>query len=66
MALTQRSQRTQRNRAVWLGGALLLLLVVVLLGAAMLGAERLPILDLSEQQWSILYDIRVPHFAWGV
>ncbi|MBK8466367.1 MAG: iron ABC transporter permease [Chloracidobacterium sp.] len=65
MALTQRSQRTQRNRAVWLGGALLLLLVVVLLGAAMLGAERLPILDLSEQQWSILYDIRVPRILLG-
>ncbi len=33
-----------------LGGLLLIALVVVLIGAAMLGAERLPLFDLTEQQ----------------
>ena len=65
MVLTPRSQRTKRNRAVWLGAVLLLLLIVVLIGAAMLGAERLPIFDLSEQQRSILYDIRLPRIVLG-
>ena len=32
------------------GGGLLLLLIIVLFGAAMLGAERLPLFDLTEQQ----------------
>lgn len=43
-----------------LGGLLLAALIVVLIGAAMLGAERLPLFDLNEQQRSILYDIRLP------
>ena len=65
MVLTQRSQGTQRNRAVLLGGVLLLLLAFVLIGAAMLGAERLPIFDLNEQQRSILFDIRLPRILLG-
>ena len=48
-----------------LGGVLFLILVIVLMGAAMLGAERLPLFDLSEQQRSILYDIRVPRILLG-
>ena len=31
----------------------------------MVGAERLPIFDLSEQQQSILYDIRLPRILLG-
>ncbi|MFM9905449.1 MAG: iron chelate uptake ABC transporter family permease subunit, partial [Pyrinomonadaceae bacterium] len=48
-----------------LGGVLLLILVIVLAAAAMLGAERLPLFDLSEQQRSILYDIRLPRIFLG-
>jgi iron complex transport system permease protein len=40
-------------------------LAVTLIGAAMLGAERLPLFDLSEQQRSILFDIRVPRILLG-
>ena len=40
-------------------------LIAVLVMAAMLGAERLPLFDLSEQQRSILYDIRVPRILLG-
>ena len=36
------------------------MLVIVLVVAAMFGAERLSLFDLSEQQRSILFDIRVP------
>jgi iron complex transport system permease protein len=48
-----------------LGGILLLILIVVLIGAAMLGAERLPLFDLNEQQRSILLDIRMPRILLG-
>ncbi len=48
-----------------LGGLLLIALVVVLIGAAMLGAERLPLFDLTEQQRSILFDIRLPRILLG-
>ncbi len=65
MVLTQRSQSSQRNRALLLGGGLLLFLVVVLIAAAMLGAERLPLFNLSEQQRSILFDIRLPRILLG-
>jgi len=37
----------------------------VLILAALLGAERLPIFDLNEQQRSILYDIRLPRILLG-
>jgi iron complex transport system permease protein len=52
--------------ATWrLGGLLLLALVVVLITAAMFGAEKLPLFGLSEQQRSILYDIRLPRIMLG-
>jgi iron complex transport system permease protein len=47
------------------GGALLLLLAIVLIAAAMLGAEKLPLTNLSEQQRSILFDIRLPRILLG-
>jgi iron complex transport system permease protein len=53
------------SRAFRLGSVLLLLLVAVLIAAAMLGAERLPLTGLSEQQRSILFDIRLPRIALG-
>jgi len=40
-------------------------LLVALAVAAMLGAERLNIFDLSEQQRSILFDIRLPRILLG-
>jgi iron complex transport system permease protein len=48
-----------------LGGLLFLILVFVLIAAAMLGAERLPLFDLNEQQRSILFDIRLPRILLG-
>src|SRR4051794_39831026 len=42
-------------------GALFLTLVL----AALFGAERLPLFDLSEQQRSILFDIRLPRILLG-
>ena len=53
------------KRAIRLGAILVILLVVVLAAAAMLGAERLPLFDLNEQQRSILYDIRLPRILLG-
>jgi iron complex transport system permease protein len=38
-------------------------LILALAIASMLGAERLPLLDLNEQQRSILFDIRLPRIA---
>ena len=48
-----------------LGVLLVLILVAVLIGAAMLGAERLPLFSLNEQQMSILFDIRLPRILLG-
>ncbi len=48
-----------------LGGLLLLALVLVVIGAAMLGAERLPLFDLNEQHRSIRFDIRLPRILLG-
>ena len=53
------------KRAIGLAALLIALLVIVLIGAAMLGAERLPLFDLNEQQRSILYDIRLPRILLG-
>jgi len=47
------------------GGMLILLLAIVLIGAGMLGAERLPLTGLNEQQRSILFDIRIPRILLG-
>lgn len=54
------------NRKATIAGTVLLAtLVVVLIVAALLGAERLPIFDLTEQQRSILFDIRMPRILLG-
>ena len=37
----------------------------MLIAAAMLGAERLPLTGLNEQQRSILFDIRIPRILLG-
>jgi iron complex transport system permease protein len=44
---------------------LVVALLLTLVAAAMLGAERLPLFDLSEQQRSILFDIRLPRILLG-
>ncbi|CAN5299524.1 iron ABC transporter permease [soil metagenome] len=53
------------KKGLKLGGILILLMAVVLVAAAMLGAERLSIFDLDEQQASILFDIRLPRILLG-
>jgi ABC-type Fe3+-siderophore transport system, permease component len=45
---------------LWFGSLLVLLLVVVLIVAAMFGAEPIALGHLTEQQRSILFDIRLP------
>jgi len=59
MSVTKMPIRTF-SASLRLGGLLILALLVVLIVAAMLGAERLPLFDLSEQQRSIFFDIRIP------
>ncbi len=54
------------NRKLLITGAILLAaLALTLLLAARFGAERLPLLDLNEQQRSILFDIRLPRILLG-
>ena len=53
------------NRGIKIGGVLVALLLITLVIAAFLGAERLPLFDLSEQQRSIFYDIRLPRILLG-
>ncbi|HEY2847083.1 MAG TPA: iron chelate uptake ABC transporter family permease subunit, partial [Pyrinomonadaceae bacterium] len=53
------------KRALKLGAILIVLLIIVLIAAAMLGAERLPLTDLTELQRSILFDIRIPRILLG-
>jgi len=45
---------------LWFGGLLVLLLFAALVIAAMFGAERIGLTGLTEQQRSILFDIRLP------
>ena len=45
---------------LWFGSLLALLLVIVLVLGAIFGAERISLIELTEQQRSILYDIRLP------
>ncbi len=54
-----------KRKYLLVGGGLLFLLLIVLFGAALLGAERLPLFDLSEQQRTILFDIRLPRILLG-
>jgi iron complex transport system permease protein len=53
------------NRRITIAILLVAALAVTLVVAAMLGAERLPLFDLNEQQRSILYDIRLPRILLG-
>jgi iron complex transport system permease protein len=53
------------TRSLKIGVGLLALLVIALMAAAFLGAERLPLFNLSEQQRSIFYDIRLPRILLG-
>ena len=53
------------KKALTIGATLVILLVAVIIAAVMLGAERLPLFDLSEQQRSILFDIRLPRILLG-
>ena len=53
------------KRGLIIGSVLLAFLAVVIAAAAMLGAERLPLFNLNEQQRSILYDIRLPRILLG-
>jgi len=53
------------SRALRLGGTLLVLLLATLTIASFLGSEHLPLFDLSEQQRSIFYDIRLPRILLG-
>ncbi|MEQ1607078.1 MAG: iron ABC transporter permease [Pyrinomonadaceae bacterium] len=53
------------RKAIVIGGLLLAALAAVIILAALLGAERLPMFDLNEQQASILFDIRLPRILLG-
>jgi iron complex transport system permease protein len=53
------------SRGLKIGLVLVLLLIAACAAAAMLGAERLPILDMNEQQQAILFDIRLPRVFLG-
>ncbi|MEP6945017.1 MAG: iron ABC transporter permease [Acidobacteriota bacterium] len=54
-----------KRKIVIIGSVSLAALAAVLIAAAMLGAERLPLFDLNEQQRSILFDIRMPRILLG-
>jgi iron complex transport system permease protein len=53
------------NRPVKLGLMLVAALAAALVLAAMLGAERIPLTNLTELQRSILFDIRIPRILLG-
>ena len=53
------------RKAIIIGATLLATLAAAIILAVLLGAERLPIFDLNEQQASILYDIRLPRIFLG-
>src|SRR5438067_3102732 len=53
------------TRALKIGAGLIILLAIALAAAALLGAERLPLFSLNEQQQSIFYDIRIPRILLG-
>jgi len=57
--------RVARQRAFMIGSLMLLMLAVVLAAAAMFGAERLPLFDLTPLQRSIFFDIRLPRILLG-
>lgn len=53
------------RKAIIIGAIFLSALAAAIILAVLLGAERLPIFDLSEQQASILFDIRLPRILLG-
>ena len=53
------------RKAIIIGAVFLTALAAVIILALLLGAEWLPIFDLTEQQASILYDIRLPRIFLG-
>lgn len=53
------------RKAIIIGAIFLSALAAAIILAVLLGAERLPIFDLTEQQASILYDIRLPRVLLG-
>lgn len=53
------------RKAIIIGAIFLAALAASIILAVLLGAERLPIFDLTEQQASILYDIRLPRVLLG-
>ncbi|MFT3742663.1 MAG: iron ABC transporter permease [Pyrinomonadaceae bacterium] len=53
------------RKAIIIGISLLAALAAAIILAALLGAERLPIFDLNDQQASILFDIRLPRILLG-
>lgn len=57
--------RDLNRKTIIIAVSLLAALVLVLVLAALLGAERLPLFDLNEQQQSILFDIRLPRILLG-
>lgn len=65
MRAEARSFQNKKKRAILFAAGLILLLFAVLFAAAMLGAEPLSIFDLSAEQSSILFDIRLPRILLG-
>lgn len=53
-------------KSLWFFGGLLGLLVLTFLLAISLGSESLPFFDLSEQQKTILYEVRLPRVLLGL
>lgn len=53
------------RKAIIIGAVLLVALATAIIAAVFLGAERLPIFNLNEQQASILFDIRLPRILLG-
>lgn len=53
------------RKAITIGAILLAALAVAMILAVLLGAERLSLFDLNEQQASILFDIRLPRILLG-
>ena len=54
-----------KAQLVRFGGVLLFLLALTILIAALLGSEKLSFFDLTEQQKTILFDIRLPRILLG-
>jgi iron complex transport system permease protein len=53
------------RRRLRIASGLIVLLAIVLIAAAMLGAERFSIFEMTDQQRSILFDIRLPRILLG-